>query len=274
MTRPSWDFDYVNTLACRPLSQARVFTTARGSGPVLLLVHGGFHGAWCWGDWMRRFQDQNLPCAAIDTRGHGGLAQSPDFIKHGVREMAADVVEAARALGGDVVLAGHSLGALVAMVAADQIGPRGLVLLAPSPPNNIPNMRALPTFPEDGTIDPPGEERTKKWFLPGYSGTDISAFLARLTPESPTFLNDRYQLRASADPAWVKGPTLCLSAELDDNALHPAGQDEAIAQYYGAEFQILPKAGHCFMADDSWELGADSVLGWLRRNRLAGSTLI
>src|SRR6185503_15608520 len=132
-------FDYVKTLECRPLSQGRVFTTQRGPGPILLLVHGGFHGAWCWGDWMKRFQAQGLPCAAIDCRGHGGLPQSPEFIKQGVAHMAADVVEAARALGGDIVLAGHSLGALVSMVAAEQVAPKGLILLAPSPPNNIPN---------------------------------------------------------------------------------------------------------------------------------------
>jgi pimeloyl-ACP methyl ester carboxylesterase len=274
MTRPAWDFGYMKTLTCRPLSQGRVFTSARGTGPILLLIHGGFHGAWCWADWMHVFEANGIPCAAVDTRGHGGLPQSPDFVKQGVRAMAADVTEAARALGADVVLAGHSLGALVAMVAAEQIGPKGLVLLAPSPPNNIPNMKALPAFPETAVIAPPSEERTRKWFLPGFSGADIAPFLTRLSSESPTFLNDRYQLRAGADPAWVKGPALCVSAALDDNDLHPAGQDEAIAKYYGAEFQVLPKAGHCFMADDSWELGADAILGWLRRNHLAGSALV
>jgi pimeloyl-ACP methyl ester carboxylesterase len=107
-------------------------------------------------------------------------------------------------------------------------------------------------------------------FIPG---RDFSKFHARLCPESPALLNDRYQMRVSADPKWVKGPTLCISAGLDDNALHPAGQDEAIAGYIGADYQVLPGAGHCFMADDSWRLGADAILDWLRRHGLAGSLI-
>jgi pimeloyl-ACP methyl ester carboxylesterase len=266
-----WDFTYLQQLQCRPLSRGRLFATERGRGPVLLFVHGGFHGAWCWSLFLRFFAEHGIPAAALDLRGHGGLPQESNFIAQGVSDMAQDVAEAAAALGDEVVLVGHSLGALICMAASAQIAPRGLILLAPSPPANIPGMRALPPFPPDKAIDPPGEKRARAWFLPGYSGADITPFLERLCPESPALMRDRYALRVSVDPAWMRGPSLCISAGQDDSALHPAGQDEAIAAFYGAAFEMLPDAGHCFMADDSWHAGADLILAWLRHHGLAGA---
>jgi pimeloyl-ACP methyl ester carboxylesterase len=199
------------------------------------------------------------------------LPRTEAFLKEGVREMAADVTEAAAVAGGPVVLVGHSLGALVSMAAAEYIKPAGLILLAPSPPNNVPDVKRLPPFPEGQLIAPPPAERTRKWFLSGYSGADIQPYLDRMTPESPAFLNDRYMARISAQPSWVQGPTLVVSAGKDDTLLHPAGQDEAIAAYYGAEFQTIAEAGHCLMADDSWVTAGEMLLAWLQRKNLRGT---
>jgi len=266
----TWNFDFLQQLDERRLSNGRVFMSGRGTGPALLFVHGGFHGAWCWAQFLHFFRSQNVPVSAVDLRGHGSLPQSDTFLKDGVREMAADVTEAAAIVGGPVVLVGHSLGALVAMAAAEQIKPVGLILLAPSPPSDVPEVRRLPPFPDGQLIAVPPPERTRKWFLSGYSGNDIAPYQARMTPESPAFLNDRYLARISAKPEWVKGPTLVVSAGKDDTLLHPAGQDEAIAAYYGAEFQSIPEAGHCLMADDSADTSAALLLDWLKRHNLAG----
>lgn len=266
----AWDFGTLNQLSATPLTHGRLFATPRGRGPSVLFVHGGFHGAWCWAPFLRFFSAKNVPVAALDLRGHGGLPQSEAFLSEGVHHMAADVTESARALGGPIVLAGHSLGALVAMAAAEHIKPAGLILLAPSPPKDVPDVRLLPPFPEGQLIAPPPEDRTRKWFLSGYSGGDIEPYLDRLTPESPAFLNDRYRARISAKPDWVQGPTLCVSAGKDETLLHPAGQDEAIAAYYGAKFQTIPEAGHCLMLDDAWQASAALILDWLTRRNLVG----
>ncbi len=266
---PEWNFSYLDGLPCRPLVHGRTFSGSRGDGPLVLFVHGGFHGAWCWSLYLRLFHQHGIPAAAVDVRGHGGLAQTNAFITHGVREMAQDVVDAAAALGGDVVLAGHSLGALVAMAAAERIAPRGLVLLAPAAPRNIAGVRSLPPFPSAHATLPPGEERARTWFLSGYGGDDITPYLQRLCPESPALLNDCYQARVEADPAWVKGPALCLSGGRDDSPIHSAGQDEAVAALFKAETHRLPQAGHCLMLDDSWNAGAHLILDWLRHHRLA-----
>ena len=265
-----WDFNFPPATEVHLLSQARLFSVP-GRGTPLLFIHGGFHGAWCWAPFLRFFTARGIAAAALDLRGHGGLSQGPAFIGTGVAEMAADVGEATQALGGAVILAGHSLGALVAMAAAEQVRPRGLVLLAPQPPANVQDVRLLPPFPPDLLVAPPPEERARKWMFGGakdVGGDALGLYLARLCSESPAFLNDLYERRVQVDPAWVKGPVLCLSGGRDDSPLHAAGQDEKIAAFYGAEFPQLPAAGHCLMADATRDTGAAVIADWLAGNNL------
>jgi pimeloyl-ACP methyl ester carboxylesterase len=69
------------------------------------LVHGGFHGAWCW--------DRLIP--HLDERGHDSVAMDlpsdqPDAT---LAEYVTAVVDALVEVEGPVVLVGHSMGGLV-----------------------------------------------------------------------------------------------------------------------------------------------------------------
>ena len=258
-----------HTLQEIALGRTRVFTAARGNGPLVLFVHGGFHGAWCWADWLAQFAAQNIPAAAIDLAGHGGLPQPVDFTMLGVADMARDVAGAAKALGGEIVLAGHSLGALTVMAAAADVKPVAMILLAPAPPANVPDVRLLAPFPTDQAVAPPPTERARKWFFAGRDAVDVDSYVARLCPESPVFLNDLYNRNVTVDPAWTKGPSLCVSGGRDESPLHHTGQDEKIASFYGAELLVEPDAGHCLMAERNG--AAASICDWLRRKGLAGN---
>lgn len=261
----SWDFSFPPGTAVRALSKARLYVGPQAHGPVTLFIPGGFHGAWSFAPTLRMFAAAGANAAALDLRGHGGLAQDADFIRAGVADMAADVAEAA-ALLGDVVLAGHSLGALVAMAAARAVKPRALVMLAPAPPGNVPKMHALPPFPADAAIAPPPEPRARRWLLQGVAPeTDIAPYLARLCPESPALLNDRYGGHVTVDPAWVDGPRLCMTGALDTSPMMAPGESAAAAALYRADILTLP-GGHCFMAEPGWEDGCAQLLTWLARN--------
>ena len=260
------DFTYTDRLQRLQLSYGRLATSPSGSAFTLLFVHGGFHGAWCWSPFLAFFQQHNISTAALDLRGHGGLPTPPDFIRAGAKEMAADIAEAAAALQKPIVLVSHSMGALAAMAASESIKPAGFVLIAPAPPANV-DVRTMPPLPDAAAIDPPPPERMRRWLLQG-GGVDLDPYRARLCPESPAFLNDCYRRTISVDPSWVNGPTLCLSGALDDSPLHPAGQDEAVAAFYGAELHKIPGAGHCLMLDATWETSAQLILDWLKRHKL------
>jgi pimeloyl-ACP methyl ester carboxylesterase len=73
---------------------------------TVVLVHGAFHGSWCW-DPVR---------ALLDERGIASVA--PDLPLRGTDVDAATVREALDALEGPVVLCGHSYGGMVISRAA------------------------------------------------------------------------------------------------------------------------------------------------------------
>lgn len=261
-------FDYLDGLTAEPADQGRLY---KGSGltadldrPPLLLVHGAFHGAWCYGLWLRELDRQGWPAAALDVRGHGGLARESDFPTFGVRAMAADIVAAGAVLGRPPILCGHSLGALLAGVAAEAMDLAGLVLLAPSPPGQLAGAKALPAIPGGAAVPPPAREEAAAKFFPRWDGDDaaVEVLTARLTPQSPVLLNERFALSVPVDRAAIDASALVIECGLDNPDLHPPGQDAAVADFYGGDYRHLPGASHCLMVDPDWQVGLRAILDW------------
>jgi len=86
-----------------------------------VLVHGGWHGAWCW-------QNQ---IEALRRRGHDAVAVElpSDEVGAGVQRYAQVVADAVRAGGADVVV-GHSLAGLALPLVPELAKVRALVYLA------------------------------------------------------------------------------------------------------------------------------------------------
>lgn len=91
---------------------------------VFVLVHGAFHGAWCWDDVARRLRDAGH---AVHVPTLPGLGERADELSRDltIDGMVADVVAFIETAGlDDVVLVGHSFGAVVASGVADRIPAR------------------------------------------------------------------------------------------------------------------------------------------------------
>lgn len=260
------DFSLADRLPARPAGQGRLLTAATPNGrPGLLLVPGAYHGAWCYAHYLDHFARAGLACAAIDLRGHGALPQEEDFIHAGIADLAADVVSALDLLDAPTVVVGHSMGALPALLAASQRRVAGVVLMAPSPPANLPGALGLPPVPEDALRAAPPASEIRARFLATTPTRDVSAVAQRLNPESPRVLNDRYLLRVPVDPAAITAPGLCLEAGLDTHDRHPPGQDRAIARLFGFSHAVLAGQPHCMMYGDPWQASADAILDWYRQ---------
>lgn len=234
----------------------------------LLLVHGAYHGAWCFDEWIGAFEAAGVQAAAVDLRGHGALAPAGLSPETRVADYSSDVRRAAERLPAPPVLVGHSMGALVTMAAAQEMRVSGLVLVAPSPPGNLPGARRVPPVPEEVLRPPPGLDEVRERFLGRDPSVDAAGYAARLCPESPAALNERYELRVAIDPAQVRVPVLVLEAGLDDPLRHPAGQDAAIARFFGGTHLLLPEAPHCMMVGRSAQASARLVAEWLQDRRL------
>jgi pimeloyl-ACP methyl ester carboxylesterase len=162
---------------------------------TFVLVHGAWHGAWCW----RRIEP------LLRARGHDVLA--PDLPGHGhdpadpagqTLDGYAQRIEAAiRGGGGNVVLVGHSLGGLVISAVAEALPERirrlvyvtaflprdgdSLVRICSVDPDNPLNAASLRT--PDGkcvTVDP---ARLRELFFADCPDGDFAVARARLGPE-------------------------------------------------------------------------------------------
>lgn len=77
-----------------------------------VLIHGGFHGAWCWERVVPALAARGHEAVAVELPGHGERRDEPSTLD-GYRRAVVEVLRP-----GDV-LVGHSMGGGVATLAAD-----------------------------------------------------------------------------------------------------------------------------------------------------------
>src|SRR5277367_2533824 len=79
----------------------------------LLFVHGGWHSASCWSNFLDFFADTGYRAVAVSLRGHGGSPTAKRFHACSIADYIDDVHATAERLGGRPVLIAHSLGGFV-----------------------------------------------------------------------------------------------------------------------------------------------------------------
>lgn len=112
---------------------------------AFVLVHGAWHGAWCWHRIVEGLTDRGHEVLALDLPGHGddGIA----LTEVSLEAYVAQVVETLEKHPEPVVLVGHSLGGLSITHAASRVPERiqALVYLAallPEPRVDLETMSA------------------------------------------------------------------------------------------------------------------------------------
>jgi pimeloyl-ACP methyl ester carboxylesterase len=91
-----------------------------GADVGIALLHGGFHGSWCWGRVLPLLE---APSVAVDLPGRSGDPADLDGIT--AADWARSAAEQIDALGTSrVVLVGHSLGGVTTLNAAKLLGER------------------------------------------------------------------------------------------------------------------------------------------------------
>lgn len=104
------------------------------------LVHGAWHGAWCWELLTRQLEKLGHRAVAVDLPCEDWNA--------GLEDNAAVVATALAGAGGDVVLVGHSLGGITIPVVAARLAVARLVFLCAIVPE--PGRRLDETLRADG----------------------------------------------------------------------------------------------------------------------------
>lgn len=117
-------------------SGATVSHDRYGSGPPLVLVHGGFSDHRTNWEFVKPLFEQQFTVYAVARRGRG---ETDATAGHALEDEGADVAALIRSIGEPVFLLGHSYGAQTALAAAAEVPDRvrKLVLYEPPWPHTI-----------------------------------------------------------------------------------------------------------------------------------------
>ncbi|MEP6737175.1 MAG: alpha/beta fold hydrolase [Chryseolinea sp.] len=97
------------------------FSFSNGEKKTYILVHGGWHGAWCWSKLTPLLEKQGHRVVALDLPGHGNdksmLAADVTF-----SDYVDKVVAVSKTQVGKVILVGHSMSGIIIAQAAESLG--------------------------------------------------------------------------------------------------------------------------------------------------------
>jgi pimeloyl-ACP methyl ester carboxylesterase len=210
------------------------------------LVHGAWHGAWCWERVAPLLQAEGHTTVAVDLPTEDASA--------GVAEYARVVLDALAPVGLDerVVLVGHSAGGLTLPVVAAQRPVARLAFVSALLPSVGESLVAQDA--RDHVLEhdyQAGVERTpeglRRWFDPDaaarymYShctAADAAWAYAHLRPQASTMYTETTPLTA-----WPDVPIVDVRSD-EDLLVSPAWAAATVPQRLGVESIVLRQAGH------------------------------
>ncbi|MGL5001501.1 MAG: alpha/beta fold hydrolase, partial [Casimicrobium sp.] len=199
--------------------EATIGSDSRARKPTFVLVHGAWHGGWCWSEVVSLLAAEGFRAIAIDLPGHGYKAKLPAAYRtqpqdHGAlatevsglaaitlddyRDYTLNVIRGLVKDGsGPVILVGHSLGGatLTAVAEAEPALIRKLVYLTAFVPVKLDSVIAYITRPEWASSEVP----------PLFAADPGVVAAVRINP-------------SAADPAYQAKSKSALYGDLADDA--------------------------------------------------------
>lgn len=248
---------------------------------TVVLVHGAWHGAWCWQDgFAQRLAERGIASVAPSLPGHAGSASSRRLNRLRMRDYVDAVVAVVEAetsrTGAPVFVAGHSMGGAITqllLARTERPALAGAALLAAMPPKGVIGVTLDLARHETGLfavanarldlgrlVRSPDQVRSR-FFRPATPAPVVEACHARVQSESYAAFLDMLVLDRPK-PRPVPEPILVVGAQ-EDTIFGP-DDVAATAAAWGTRPVMVPDLGHDVMLDEGWERVADLLADWIR----------
>jgi pimeloyl-ACP methyl ester carboxylesterase len=205
--------------------------------PVVVLVHGAWHGAWCWMDLQPALSVRGLPSVAVELPSTSRTRPLPA----GLSDDADAVVEVLASIDAPVLLVAHSYGGLPATeaavrcdnvahlvyVAAFRLGAGESLPSSASPQNSEPTYLPVPVGAAQLFYNDLPEDRARE-------------LVTRLVPQSSRAFSDK--LAHGANEVAAASYVICSN----DHVLPPALQEQMAT---GIDSVSMPTGHSPFFVD-------------------------
>lgn len=239
----------------------------------ILLLHGAWHGAWCWQDnFMPYFAAHGYAVYAMSLRAHGQSASDKPLTRLRASHYVADLEQIVSRIQPAPVIIGHSLGGYIVQKYLERHNVPAAVLLASLPSHgSLPfTLRTAIRQPLDllraalqlnlyPLVDTPAKAR-RLFFSEAFPQERAQAHHERLCGESFLLALD-CGILARTRQRQAQTPVLVIGGARD--AIFPPWEVEATARAYRTESRIFPDMAHNLMQEEGWEGVADHILAWL-----------
>jgi pimeloyl-ACP methyl ester carboxylesterase len=254
----------------------------KGSGsqkhPVpLLFVHGGWHSASCWHNFLDFFADAGYRAVALSLRGHGASPTTKRFHACSIADYVDDVRATADRLGGRPVLIAHSLGGFVVQRYLESRDAPAAVLVASVPPQGVLglamriwsrhpwiSLRSLPVGNLTAFIGTP--PLVREHLFSAHTPDDIVDSCAASVQSEAVRASLIDPLIRRVRSKRVTTPVLVLGAAEDGMVTN--AEVRATARAYQTEAEFFGGMGHNMMLEQGWPDVAERIQTWLRGHDL------
>lgn len=237
----------------------------------VLLVHGMWHGAWCWEDTLLPFfSSHGYDTYAVSLRGHGASGNEKSLILTRLSEYVADLEKAVDQLPAAPFLVGHSMGGMVVQKYLETQPTPGAALLAPVPVHGVWQsvLRAMWRHPLRflrmnltlslmPMVDTPEIVR-EQFFADDLPEDFIVNWTAKLSDEAYLVILDLF-LFDRVDPKLLTGKNIAVFAAGRDSFFSVAEQEKT-ARAYGTDAVIFPDSPHHIAVGKGWEAVANAMI--------------
>lgn len=236
----------------------------------VLLVHGAWHGPWCWDEWSAALADAGYRPRAIALPGH-----TEPGTTHRIWNRLGEYVEAVGSeldfLGPDTVVVAHSMGGLVAQKMLERRSAALGILLASVPLRGVwgataRTAREIPLpflattalasmYPIVGTPRLTG----RAFFTDDTPPEVVEGCHQRLQNES--FLAYLQMFALWPRPRKVRTPIRVVAGGQDD--IFTVDEEQRLAAAYDTVAVVIEDAGHDLMLDPEGRPALDQILAWI-----------
>jgi pimeloyl-ACP methyl ester carboxylesterase len=233
----------------------------------LLLLHGAWHGAWCWQEAASDLSERGFEVHAISLRGHGASSRATNWRSYQINDYLSDLEQIVLQIEPTPIVVGHSLGGFVLQHYLQRHKLPGAVLLCAMPAIHMP-LNPIRFFLRDPkallrtllTGDTrhffQEESAARAAFLRDDSTSEaVQAIIAQLAPEPIGIFFETIVRRIK--PIQGPQPVLVIAAEADQ--LFSVHEQKRLAAWYGSNAKIIAHAGHDLMLDPAWSQAADLI---------------